>query len=947
MAKRRAGPKRAKRASRIEVARWQPSRFALWSQRWGDPNNDSQTYPTTVLLRHPSAPFTATITATGTVSEHDLKKIAHAYLTAANSSNLVDPSLNLPQEWLDALDPDNPGGDPTFGWLPFTSPPRASKTLLSFWARRTNGRTVDLMAILLASQPSGPGFGIRVVAHVRKLSRTKLQISIPGISASLPFGVFRPPPLRRPLTPAARARAQRLIKRLLKYLSMESRNVIASTHRLESSTLALQGARFSPIDLGRARGFPLYVELNATGQKSTNGSTPVSGRFDPYYSFVFATELTWTGRNFSGSSPALVSKNALVADARRARARRARVFPIDPTSQGAATDLHHRRPTRSDDVLDYYRTPVRVPSRPRPLVYRPDGYDDEVVFVCPGFVLEDYGLAPNTRKSVSLPGGGPPVRSNDSSAVMAYWNVKQFFDRLRAYGLPPDDYFRVTPLPLEVYYRSGIRPGPGKDGQTVNARVRVKGFPDNFEGPVPLGSIIEMHLALADLSTRARKPWDGIHRSPAVPLGIAADARWIWHEIGHVLLTTSVSELQFRFAHSPGDALAAIVLDPESKLATDPNWRGATFPWVFLPRRHDRCVAHGWSWGGTLHHALSQVPDSAGPRRKAYWSEQILSSSLFRLYRSIGGDTTVAPVVGPFPPPAPVPDLHARRSASHYCVYLIMRGIQILGTSLVAPANDPDQFVSALIDADIDTATSTPSWHVVFPPVFPLPPPPPPVAAITFDRVGGCVHKVIRWAFETQGLYNPFGKITNAPGAPPPVDVYIDDRRPNFDNCAQSGNMDYGRGSYNPVSLEWDGAQTEAGPTPDWQATTRAIDVQGNNIKVWVGNRGAQAATGVTVQIWWCTWPAATNPPLWNDAAAGWNYSAVSAPQNINAGGGEVDFNFVEALPATRYIILAKASCSDDLANTDVTTLPCSYRKTRLVDLVSGDNNIGLRVIGN
>ena len=82
-------------------------------------------------------------------------------------------------------------------------------------------------------------------------------------------------------------------------------------------------------------------------------------------------------------------------------------------------------------------------------------------------------------------------------------------------------------------------------------------------------------------STRRRKPWNGKDRSPAEPLGIAADARWIWHEIGHVLLTTSVGELEFRFAHSPGDALAAIVSDPRSALATDPNWRGATFPWVF------------------------------------------------------------------------------------------------------------------------------------------------------------------------------------------------------------------------------------------------------------------------------------------------------------------------------------------------------------------------------
>ena len=167
--------------------------------------------------------------------------------------------------------------------------------------------------------------------------------------------------------------------------------------------------------------------------------------------------------------------------------------------RGFFRSIRHRRRTRQifanddrhdpNDVLDGYRTTVS-PFRQyhNPLVYAPDGYNDEVVVVCPGFVLEDHGLAPTTPKSVNLPGSGPPVRSNDSSAVMAYWNVKQFFDRLRAYGLPPNSYFRIAPLPLEVHYRSGIRPGPGKDGQTVNARVRVKGFPDNFEGPVPLGS---------------------------------------------------------------------------------------------------------------------------------------------------------------------------------------------------------------------------------------------------------------------------------------------------------------------------------------------------------------------------------------------------------------------------------------------------------------------------
>jgi len=571
------------------------------------------------------------------------------------------------------------------------------------------------------------------------------------------------------------------------------------------------------------------------------------------------------------------------------------------------------------------------------LDYAPDGYDDGEVVVCPGFVVDDDGQKPEALKEVDLTSGGPRVRSNDASAVMAYWNVKQFFDRLRAYGLSPTNYFRIAPLPVQVYYRSGIRPGPGKDGQTVNARVRVQGLPDNFEGTLPPGNthIIEIHLALADLSTRARKQWDGSNRSAAEPLGIGADARWFWHEIGHVLLTTSVGDLQFRFAHSPGDALAAIVSDPESELAKDPNWRGATFPWVFLPRRHDRCVTLGWSWGGTLHYDLSQVQDSAGPRQKAYWTEQILSSSLFRLYKCIGGNTMV--VGSPNDP-----DAYARRSASHYCVYLIMRGIQILGTSLVVPANNPDQFVSALIDADINTASGSP-WQVVFAPVFPVPPP---GQTDTFDRIGGCVHKVIRWAFEAQGLYAPPGTVTNAPGSPPPVDVYIADRRPTID--VDLG-IDYGAGSYNPVSLEWDPSQSQAAVPPLWQADPAAIIIASNGaISVVVGNRGTALATNVAVSVWWHEWPAGGTPPNWDSTSWTSCPPSNSASSNINPG-GQATFGPFAAVPLAsgkRYILFARASCADDLANIDAATnLPCSQQPTPLVDLVANDNNLGLRVL--
>jgi hypothetical protein len=343
-------------------------------------------------------------------------------------------------------------------------------------------------------------------------------------------------------------------------------------------------------------------------------------------------------------------------------------------------------------------------------------------------------------------------------------------------------------------------------------------------------------------------------------------------------------------------------------------------------------VAHGWGWGGGLHYALAQVQDSAKPRRKAYWSEQILSSSLFRLYRCIGGDTTQ---VGSLDQP----DVNVRESASHYSVYLIMRGIQILGTSIVVPANEPDQLVSTLIDADINTG----AWDVVFTPEVSDDPP---VTPLDLHRIGGCVHKVIRWAFEAQGLYTPVGTITNAPGAPPPVDIYIADRRPTLDPNALSGDVDYGHGSYNPVSLDWDLAQSETGRTPDWQATDDAVDVQGGDIKIRVANRGTQPAMGVTVTAWWCEWPVNTVPPLWNDGAAGWTpcNPNVSPAQDIDPG-DEAEFDFSHAPPADRYVVLAKATCADDLANTDVPLLACSYMKTRLVDLVSGDNNLGLQVL--
>jgi hypothetical protein len=331
------------------------------------------------------------------------------------------------------------------------------------------------------------------------------------------------------------------------------------------------------------------------------------------------------------------------------------------------------------------------------------------------------------------------------------------------------------------------------------------------------------------------------------------------------------------------------------------------------------------------------VPDSTPPRRKGYWTEQILSSSLFRVYRCIGGDTNMVGTPGQ-------PDQSARESASHYSVYLIMRGIQILPTSTTVLTNHPDQLVSALIDADIGTGQWDVQWTVTFPP------PPYSTQTFLFDRVGGCVHKVIRWAFEAQGMYTAAGTISNTPGLPPPVDIYIQDRRP-ISEATPYGDVSYGPGSYVPVSLDWDPNQSGSDAPPLWQAEGNAIVVSDSNICVRVGNRGNQSATNVIVSVWWYAWPGGNDPPKWNDPTKVWTRCSPSASpgQTIDPGAqpAEFDFTFDPPPAGTRYLVLAQATCGDDLANSDpATQLPCSQLLTRLVDLVANDNNLGLIVVG-
>ena len=283
------------------------------------------------------------------------------------------------------------------------------------------------------------------------------------------------------------------------------------------------------------------------------------------------------------------------------------------------------------------------------------------------------------------------ARTDEFAAVNAYYHVDRFFQLVEELGFPLASYFDGTAFPVEVDHRG--KGNATDQGNTVNAHCVGDG-----------DGIDHCCFALADLGDTAH------------PMGIAADWRVVLHELGgHGILHDHVGGPNFGFAHSAGDSFAVILNDYLSEwhngAAID---RFLLSPFVpSVPRRSDRSVAAGWGWGG--------VNDVGG-----YSSEQILSTTLFRAYRSIGGDST---------------SLARREFAARCMAYLVLRAVGTL-TPASNPAS-PAQLLAALQVADAGNWTS----EGVF---------------------GGAYGKVLAWAFEKQNLDG---------GAVPVVDAYIDDGR--------------------------------------------------------------------------------------------------------------------------------------------------------------------------
>lgn len=442
----------------------------------------------------------------------------------------------------------------------------------------------------------------------------------------------------------------------------------------------------------------------------------------------------------------------------------------------------------------------------------------------------------------AMPMQGPPFDfiyscpTDDFAACSAYYHCDAVYRMIEGMGLPANEYFNNTdfPVPVDPHALSG--------GVNAQARGNTMG---NGMGAFVFG--------------RAQ---------PGQTMGIAADVRVVLHEFGHALLWDHVSSPNFGFAHSAGDSLAAILHDPGSR-AVD---RFETFPFMRasagLSRRHDRKVEDGWAWFGPQYN-------------KQYQGEQILSTTLFRIYQAAGGDSD---------------NLETKKFAARYMAYLIIKSCGLL--TFTTP--DPDVYVSALIDADGTT--------------------------VSFQgHPGGAFRKVIRWSFEKQGLYQPPG--AHLPvmqeGAPPEVDVYIDDGR---------------RGQYMPFLADFEGQPEIWNRLADDGGMNHESPSIGvvNFAYVKVRNRGTEPATGVVVRafqskipgaaVWPTDWKAATTPRL-------------SVPAAILPGSETVvgPFRWIPQLEDEKLLI--SVSATGDLSNLE-TVVAGPILNSRLVPL---DNNLAQR----
>jgi hypothetical protein len=375
-------------------------------------------------------------------------------------------------------------------------------------------------------------------------------------------------------------------------------------------------------------------------------------------------------------------------------------------------------------------------------------------------------------KTVAADGSTPDfdfnVRTNDFAAVNAYYHVDRFFRLVADLGFPitgTGGYFDGTDFPVEVDHR-------GLDN-TINAHCVGDGdgidhacfaLADTTDTTNPIGIATDWRVVLHELAGHGIL-YDHVgvanfgfsHSAGDSFAMILNDYLSKWHEgaaLDRFLLAPFVPAVPRRSNRGVSEwSVASLTLTNGGSGYTSPPTvtiagGGGTGATAFVPLwgisgghiTNVFIIDPGTGFtsapsvvftggGGTSAAATTTIGTWAwggGMDQGGYLSEQILSTSMFRFYRSIGGDST---------------SVSRREFAARCTAYLLLHAVETL-TPLSNPSS-PAQFLNALKTADTDNWTS----EGVF---------------------GGAYEKVLTWAFEKQNLNN---------GSPPNIDVYIEDGR--------------------------------------------------------------------------------------------------------------------------------------------------------------------------
>ena len=154
------------------------------------------------------------------------------------------------------------------------------------------------------------------------------------------------------------------------------------------------------------------------------------------------------------------------------------MFVRDPASSEGLGSLVETRPNRSTERLDHF---VDADVEFNGVAdYGGTVELDDAEYALAQVMQSGSSTRPPTKRSPRLSrartgrAGGMPSRRSAPMAMPAAVRRSlpavafQHHHRLRD---PPSHYFRFASLPLRIRHRSRIRPGPGKDGKTVNAQA--------------------------------------------------------------------------------------------------------------------------------------------------------------------------------------------------------------------------------------------------------------------------------------------------------------------------------------------------------------------------------------------------------------------------------------------------------------------------------------------